>query len=141
MAPIGLGLRMNVGITIDLGGGGLKDTSLNTLGQTKTVDGSDDGGLHRLDRIILVVRRGCRASEIINTVDLELEGIDHIMAYQFKAGIPHKMLDISLATGEEIVKADDFMPLFDEPIAKMGTEKSGSSGNEDTHRNKLKEKY
>jgi hypothetical protein len=136
MAPIGLWLRMNVGITVDLRGGSLKDTSLNPLGETKAVDGSDHGGLHRLDGIILVVRGRCGTRKVIDTVYLELEGINHIMANEFKAGITHKMLDIGLAPGKEIVEADDFMPLFDEPVAKMGTEKSGSASNEDTHREK-----
>ena len=110
---------MNVWITVDLRGGSLKDTSLNPLGETKAVNGSDHGGLHRLDRIILVVRRRSRAGKVIDTVYLELEWIDHIMAYEFKAGIPDKMLDIGLAPGKEIVEADDFMPLLDEAVAEM----------------------
>jgi hypothetical protein len=133
MAPIGLWLRMNVGITVDFRGGSLENTGLHPLGETKAVDGPDHGGLHRLDRIILVVWWRSWTSEIIDSVYLELEGIDHVMAYEFKAGIPQKMLDIGLASGEEIIETDDFMLLLDETIAKMGTEKSGSAGDEDTH--------
>jgi hypothetical protein len=43
------------------------------------------------------------------------------------------MLDVGLPPGEEVIEADDVMPLTYEAIAKVGAEKSGTAGNEDTH--------
>ena len=133
MAPVRLGLGMNIGIAVHLGGGGLEDACIDPLGKAEAVDGPDHGGFHGLDGIVLVVRRRSRAGKIVDAVHLELEWVDHIMANKFEAGIPQKMVDIGLASGEEIIETDDFMPLLDETIAKMGTEKSGSAGDEDTH--------
>ena len=60
------------------------------------------------------------------------------MAHQFKAGIANQVLDIHLATGEEVVQADDVMSLSDESFAEVGTKESGSAGNEDAHGRKAK---
>ena len=138
MAPVGLGLGMDIGIAIDLRGGGLEDTGFHPLGQSQAVDSPNHGGLHRLDGIVLVVRGGCRAGEIVNPVDLEFERVDDIVAHELEAGIADKMLDIRLTTSEEIVEADDFVSLLDQAIAEMRTKESGSAGNEDTHGKSVK---
>lgn len=131
--PIGFGLRVNIGITINLRGGGLEDACLDPLGKAKAVDGTDHGGLHRLDGIILVVGWRSRAGKVIDTIDLKLEWVDDVVANEFEAGIPQEVLDIGLATGEEIIKANDFMPLLDEAVAKVGAKESSSAGDKDTH--------
>ena len=118
--PIGFGLRMNIGITIDLGGGGLEDACLDPLGKAKAVDGTDHGGLHGLNGIVLIMRWRSRASEIVDAVYLELERVNNVVANEFEAGIPQEVLDIGLSPSEEIIKANDFMPLLDEAVAKMG---------------------
>ena len=67
VAPVVLGLRMDMGVAIDLAGRGLEDLRLHPLGQAQHVDGAMDAGLGRLHRIVLVVdrarrgRRGCRS--------------------------------------------------------------------------------
>lgn len=137
VTPVGFGLRMNVGITIDLGGGGLKNTCLDPLGKAKAVDSTNHGGLHRLDGIILVVRGRSWAGKVIDAINLKLEWVDDIVANEFKAGIPQEVLDIGLATGKEIIEANDFIPLLDEAVTKMGAEKSGSAGDKNTHKNRL----
>ena len=80
------------------------------------------------------MRRRCRAGEIVNAIDLELEMVDDIMTYQFEARIPDQMLDVDLSSGEKIIQADDFVALLNQTVAEMGTEESGTAGNQDTHR-------
>jgi hypothetical protein len=77
--------------------------------------------------------RGSGAGKVVDPIDLELEGIDDVMPHQLEAGIADQVLDIGLPTGEEVIEADDVMPLTDKAIAKVGAEKSGTAGNEDTH--------
>jgi hypothetical protein len=55
------------------------------------------------------------------------------MAHQLKSGIAYEMLDIGLPPGEEVIEADDVVSLTDQAITEVGTEKSGTAGNEDTH--------
>ena len=128
MAPVGLGLGMDVGIPVNLGGGGLEDTCLDPLGKPEAVDGPDHGGLHGLDGIVLVVRRGSGAGEVVDAIDLELERVDHVVTDEFEVGIADEMLNVGLASSEEVVEADDFMSLLDEAIAEVGTKESGAAG-------------
>ena len=55
MAPIIFGLGMNVGIAINFAGRSLKDFALQALGKAENVDGTVDGRLDRLHRIMLIV--------------------------------------------------------------------------------------
>ena len=79
MAPVGLGLGMHVGIPVNLGGGGLEDACLDPLCEAEAVDGPDHGGLHGLDGIVLIVRGGSGAGEVVDPVDLELERVDDVV--------------------------------------------------------------
>ena len=56
------------------------------------------------------------------------------MADEFEAGVTDEMLDIGLAPGEEIIEADDIVTLSDQAITEVGTEESGSAGDENTQR-------
>lgn len=53
IAPVGLRLRMNLGITIHLRGGGQQHASRDSLGQTQHVQSSLGTGLDSLDGIVL----------------------------------------------------------------------------------------
>ena len=87
VAPVGLGLRMQFGIAIDLGGGGLENPRTSALGKPETMNRSHHRGLDGLDRVVLVVRRRGRAGEVVDLIDFELERLGHIMADQFEVGI------------------------------------------------------
>jgi hypothetical protein len=65
------------------------------------------------------MRRRRRAREIVYLVNLELEGIRHIMPHQLESRIPEQMRDVFLPPREKIVKADNIMPLPHELVAKM----------------------
>jgi hypothetical protein len=65
------------------------------------------------------MRRRGRASQVIDLIDLELEGINHIMTHQFEAGMANKVLDICLTSCEKIIKANDLVSLLDEAVAKV----------------------
>ncbi len=133
ITPVGLLLGMHGGVAVHLGGGGLEDTGLHALGETEAVDRPDHGGLHGLDGVVLVVQGRCGTGQIVDAVDLELEGVDDVMAHQFKAGIALEVLDVGLATGEEVVETDDFVTLTDQAVTEVGSEESGSTGDENAH--------
>ena len=133
VAPVVLGLRMHGRVAIDFRGGGLEDAGADALGQAEAVDGPHDGGLQRLDRVVLIVGRRGGAGEVVNLVHLGLERLDHIVPDQFETGMAEKVLDVGFSSGEEVVQAEDFVPGCDEPLAKMGAKESGSAGDEDAH--------
>ena len=42
------------------------------------------------------------------------------------------MVDIAFCTGEEIVEADNFVPLFQQPIDEVGAQKACATSDQDT---------
>ena len=65
---IGLRLRVDLWVAIDLAGGGLEDLGLGALGQAEHVDGAVDAGLGGLRRVKLVVNGRCRARQVVDLV-------------------------------------------------------------------------
>jgi hypothetical protein len=43
-----------------------------------------------------------------------------------------KMKDVLLGAGKEIIQAQNVMPFFNQAVAKMGSQKSGAAGHQDT---------
>ena len=87
VAPIILGLRMDGRIAVDLARRGLEDLDLQPFCQPEHVDGAVNGSLGRLNRIVLVMDRRCRAGEIIDLVNLDEERKGHVVADQLEARI------------------------------------------------------
>ena len=52
------------------------------------------------------------------------------MADAFEVRISQEVTDIVLASGKEVVEAQDLMSLDKKPLAEMRTEKAGPAGNE-----------
>ena len=61
-----LGLGVNLGVSVDLGGGGDEESGLDSLGQSEHVERSEERGLDRLDSVVLVVRGRGRAGEVVD---------------------------------------------------------------------------
>ena len=119
-AFVGLRLGVDFRIPINLGSGGLEDAGFDALGQSKAVDRSHHGRFGRLDGIELVMGWGGRAGKVVDLVDLELEGVDHIMANQLEVGIGKQVRDIRFPAGEEVIEADDFVTFVEKAFTKMG---------------------
>ena len=77
------------------------------------------------------MRRRSRAGEIVDLVDLDLEGIDHIVPHEFKVRVGQQMNDVLLPAGEQVVEADDIVAVADQPIAKVTAEEAGAIIGED----------
>ena len=53
------------------------------------------------------------------------------MAHQLEARMADPVLDVLLPPGEEIVDADDIVPVRHQAVAQMRAEKAGAAGDED----------
>ena len=78
-------------------------------------------------------RRG-GAGEVVDPIDFDLEGVDHIMPQQFEPRMVAEVEDIALPTSEEVVETDHLVPVREESLAEMTAQKPGSAGDENTHR-------
>jgi hypothetical protein len=75
-------------------------------------------------------RRGW-ACEIVDFINLDIEGKRDVMANQFKMLVVEQMLDILAIAGEKIVDAQDACALGEQLFTKMRANKSRSPGNQD----------
>ena len=105
---------MNHGISIDFAGRCLQYFRVDAFGQAQHVDGAVNACLHGLNGVFLIMDRACWAGEIVNFVALDIERKCYVVANQFKTRISKQMINIAFGTGEEIVDADDFIPLFEQ---------------------------
>src|SRR6266508_4554947 len=72
------------------------------------------------------------AGKIENFIDLNIEREADVVAHQLKAGIRPQMMHVASGAGVEIIDAQDIVAAFQQPIAKVRSNKSSSAGNEDT---------
>ena len=109
---------------------------MRALCQAKQVDRAQHGSLHRVDRIELVVRGARRTSQIVDVVDLGIEGPGHVVRQQVETRVRLQMRKIGAGSGEEAVDAEhvDIVAAAQQPVAQMRTEKAGCPGHQHTRR-------
>jgi hypothetical protein len=73
-------------------------------------DGANNARLRRLQRILLVVDRRCRASKIEDLVHLDKKRMGDVVAQQLEAFVVEQMLNIMPCSGEEVVHAQHLAP-------------------------------
>src|SRR5262249_38302445 len=97
-----------------------------------------------LHRIKLVVNGRSRTGQIENFIGLDVERETNVMAHQLEASIRQQMMHVASGPGVEIINAQNFVAAFQQAIAKVRSNKSGSAGDEDTtfsqHGQALREK-
>ena len=87
---------MHLRVPIDLACGGLKNFRAKTLGETEHVDGAVHAGLRGLHRVVLVVDRRGRAREVIDFVDLHIQGKGHVVSHQLEAWVTVQAIEVVL---------------------------------------------
>ena len=131
VAPIVLGLRMDVGVAVDFRGRGLEDLGLHPLGEAQHVDGAVHAGLGRLHRIVLVVDGRSRAGQIVDLVDLDDRAETSRRGGSARNACGRADARCSCrAAREKIVDAKDVGALRQQPLAKMRAEKAGAAGDQ-----------
>ena len=127
IAPVGLFLRVRVGISIDFARRGLEDFGIEPSCKLKEVESAQNACLHRLDRIVLIVGRGGGAGEIVDLIDLDLERKGDVVPDHFKVGVIFEVGDIVPTSRVEIVETEYLMPFSQEKIAKVRAQKTGAA--------------
>jgi hypothetical protein len=110
----------------------LEDLGLHPLGQAEHVDGAVHAGLGGLHRVELIVDRGCRAGQVVDLVDLDIERKGHVVAHQLEVRAFQQMGDVVLGPGEEVVETNHVVAFGEQTLAEVAAEEAGAAGNEDT---------
>lgn len=66
------------------------------------------------------------------TITFDHEGFDDIVSDHFKVGVANPVTDGGLGSGEKVVKDGDFMAQEHQSVYQVGTDKTGTTSNEDT---------
>jgi len=66
VTPVVFSLRVLLWVTVDFRGGGDEESSLGSLGKTEHVEGTHERGLDGLDSVVLVMRGGSGACEMVD---------------------------------------------------------------------------
>ncbi len=130
VAPVGLGLGMDRGIAVDFTGRRLKNLGLGPFGQPQDIDRPMHAGFGGLHRVELVMDGRGRTGQVIDLVDLDIERKGDVMPEQLEIGPFQQVADILLGSGKKVIQAEDIVLVVYQAVAKMGTQKAGSAGNQ-----------
>jgi len=122
VAPVLLGLRMDLGLAVDLAGRGDQHLRAGRLRELEHVHRAEHRRLQRTNRVPLVVRRRGRTREVIDLVDLGVVAIDDVVPHELEparvsAGLQRG--DVLRTAGIEVVETDHMIAVLDEPRAQM----------------------
>jgi hypothetical protein len=106
-------------IAIHFAGRGLKDTGLDSFGESQHVDGSMHTGLRRLYRIKLVMNGRCGTCQIIDFICLNIKRKGDVMPDKFKIRIIQIRMDVPLRAGKKIVQTNHFITIVQQTLAEM----------------------
>ena len=116
---------MGLGISVDLGGGGLQDAGFGPARESQHVHHADRGTLDRLDGVELIVDRRGGAGKIVDLVHLHKERVHDIVPQKLEVWVLQQVSHIPAVAREEVVQADDLIPARDQSLTEMAAEESG----------------
>ena len=100
-----------------------------TFRNPQHIDGAEDVGFDRPDRVVLVVDRRGGAGEIVDPIDFVIvkkDAIDDVVLDQLEVGMVEEVGDVLPFAGKEVVDAKDLV-LIDEAIAEMTSQEPGAA--------------
>jgi hypothetical protein len=131
VAPVLLGLRVDLRVAVDLARRGEQEPRPLELGQAERVVGAVAADLQRLQRQADVVDRAGGAGQVEDVVDVarDVEVLDHVVVDEVE--LRHAdVLDVEQGAGLEVVHADDTVAAGQQCIAEVGSEEAGSAGDD-----------
>ena len=135
MAPVVLGLGMDLGIPVDLRGGGQEEPGAVGLRQAQGVVGSEAPHLQRLDGKFQVVHRAGRGGEVENPIDLfrQEKGVEMSCSMKKNSWRPSRCSRFRQLPVMKLSTPTTPWPRSQETIHQMGAQKAGGPGDEDAH--------
>ena len=111
--PVVFGLRIDLGVAVDLGCGGQEDAGFDALGHAQHIQSPHDidfGGFYRVE---LKMDGRSRAGHVIDLIDFEEDGQDNIVPDKFKAVVVQEMDNIRFLAGVKIIQTDDLLVVLE----------------------------
>ncbi len=134
VAPVGLGLGIDLGVAVALRGARQQEARALLLGQTQSLVGSERADLENLDGKPLEVRRARGRSEVEDRVEGsgDVEVVGDVVVLEGEVPMAQQGLDILHAPGQKVVEGNDFATVLEELLTKVRTEKARPAGDQDS---------
>lgn len=87
-------------------------------------------GYDCLDRVVLVMNRGSRASQVVDLIHLEQDRLDHIMPDELKPRISEMVQKVLLPSREEVVNNDHTVTAFYQTVHQMAPHETGPTSHQ-----------
>src|SRR4029077_12039792 len=104
-APIGFGLRGDVGVAIAFAGGSEEELRFLRAGEIESALRAQRTNTHGLNWIFQIVERASRRSEMEDVVDgaIDFERFADVAVFAAEARIPFKVREVRLHAGDQVV--------------------------------------
>src|SRR4051812_40796258 len=131
VAPVVLGLGMDLRVAVDLGGRCDEDPGPLELRHAEHVVGPVGADLERVERQPRVVDRAGRRCEVVDEVDglLDIDRLDDVLVREDEVLVAD-VVDVLERPGVQVVDADHPVSLAEQVLAQVRSEKSSSSGDD-----------
>ena len=125
VAPVALGLRVDLRVAVDLGGRGGQEARAVQLGQAERVVGAVGADLERVQRQPQVVDRRGGRGEVVDEVDrlVDEERLDDVLVQVHELGRAD-VLDVGEGAGLEVVDADHPMTAPQQLVTEVRAEET-----------------
>ena len=125
VAPVALGLRVDLRVAVDLGGRGGQEAGAVELGQAERVVRAVGADLERVQRQPQVVDRRGGRGEVVDEVDrlLDEERLDDVLVQEHELGHTD-VLDVVEGAGFEVVDADHTVAAPEELVTEVRAEET-----------------
>jgi hypothetical protein len=135
VAPVGLDLGVDLGVAVDLAGGGEQEAGALLLGHAQAVVGTEAADLQRLDGQLEVVLGRGRAGEVQHGVDPagHVHVVRHVLALEHEAGLAEELLEVVEGAGDQVVERHHLVAAGQQGLAQVRAEEPGAAGDDHPH--------
>ena len=131
IAPVGLRLRVHLGIAVDLARRGEEETRPLPLREPERMMRPVRAGLQRVERQAQVVDGARERGEVVDDVHrlVAHDRLDHVVVDELERVVA-QVVDVLERRHHEVVEADHAVAALEERFAEVGAEEACSSGDE-----------
>ena len=133
VAPVGLRLRMDEWVAVDLGRRGVGQRRTDRPRDLEQSPRPEGVGGQRLERQAIVVDRAGGRRQVQDHVDLEHRRPLDVGLDQGESGVVGQLVEVGATAGREVVDADDLVVASAQLTNEVAADEPGTAGNEDPH--------
>ncbi len=135
VAPVALGLGMDLGVAVDFGGGCEEERGVVGFCQSQAVVGAQAAYFQSLYLKLGVALGAGRRRKVHHHIDRPVNRNvpGNVVLDELKPGLIQHVLDISQTPRDQVVDGHDLVAFTDEAVAQVGSNEAGPARNHNAH--------